>query len=302
MKVKAHPRPLEGPLAGGSSNATVVVEPLEVGRVTQPRQFFERAGNRTAQLRMLGIGTPRSKWWTVPVPAFLITHPTAGPFLVDTGLHPSVTAKPAANLGRIVAWAGKPELRPGEDLPARLRDRGLDARQIELVVMTHLHFDHSSGMAEFPGATFVVTAAEWEAATTWSRPFLHGYRHAHYDYAFDYRTLDYDRAPVSSYSSFGRTFDLFGDGSVRLASTPGHSPGHQAVICRLRERDFVIAGDAIYTLGQLDDAPPPPRPEDEHTWRRSRQELRLFRDQYPQAVIVPGHDPDFWPTLGERYE
>ena len=303
MKVKAQPRSLQGPMAGGESDATVVVEPLVVGRVSAPPQFFERAGGeRMGQLRMLGPATPRSKYWTVPCPAFLVTHPAAGPFLVDTGLHPSVTAKPAANMGRIVAWGGRPELEPGEDLPARLRERGLDAREIRLVVMTHLHFDHSSGMAEFPKATFVVAEQEWEAATTWSRPIMHGYRHAHYDYAFDYRTLDYDRAPVSSYSTFGRTFDLFGDGSVRLAFTPGHSPGHQAVICRLRDRDFVIAGDAVYTMGQLYDAPPPPRPEDPHTWRRSRQELRLFCDQYPQAIVVPSHDREVWAGLDARYE
>ena len=99
--------------------------------------------------------------------------------------------------------------------------------------MTHLHVDHASGMSEFPGATFVITEAEWNAATTDSRPLLRGYRPAHYDYAFDYRTLSYDSEPVSSYATFGRTFDLFGDGSVRLASTPGHSAGHQSVICRL---------------------------------------------------------------------
>jgi len=64
----------------------------------------------------------------------------------------------------------------------------------------------------------------------------------------------------------------------------------------------VIAGDAIYTLGQLGDAAPPPRPEDPHTWRRSQQELKLFRNQYPQAVIIPGHDPETWATLEDRYE
>ena len=131
---------------------------------------------------------------------------------------------------------------------------------------------------------------------------MHGYRQSHYDYAFDYRTLSYDSERISSYASFGRTFDLFGDASVRLAATPGHSAGHQSVICRLADRDLVIAGDAIYTVGQLDDAPEPPRPLDRHNWRRSRQELRLFRDRYPQALIVPGHDPEFWPTLAERYE
>ena len=69
----------------------------------------------------------------------------------------------------------------------------------------------------------MLTEAEWIAATTESRPFLHGYR-AHYDYAFEYRTLSYDSGRVSSYSTFGRTFDLFGDGSVRLARRPGTAP------------------------------------------------------------------------------
>ena len=107
---------------------------------------------------------------------------------------------------------------------------------------------------------------------------------------------------MGSYSTFGRTFDLFGDGSVRLAFTPGHTHGHMSLICHLKDRDLVIAGDAIYTLGQLDDAAPPPRPEDPHTWRRSQQELKLFKRQYPQAVIIPGHDPEAWAALEDRYE
>ena len=74
------------------------------------------------------------------------------------------------------------------------------------------------------------------------------------------------------------------------------------MICRLRDRDLVIAGDAIYTLAQLETAPGPPRPYDAHKFNRSLQELRRFRRQFPQAVIVPGHDPEVWPTLERRYE
>jgi glyoxylase-like metal-dependent hydrolase (beta-lactamase superfamily II) len=168
--------------------------------------------------------------------------------------------------------------------------------------MTHLHFDHSSGMAEFPDATFVITEEEWEAASTGRRPLLNGYRHAHFDYAFDYRTLSYGSEAVSSYATFGRTFDLFGDGSVRLASTPGHTAGHQSVICRLADRDLVIAGDATYTIAQLDGGPEPPRPYDRHNWRRSMRELQHFARTYPDAVIIPGHDPEHWRTLESRYE
>jgi N-acyl homoserine lactone hydrolase len=301
MKVHAEAKPLDGPLRGGQDGASVVVEPIKVGEVQFPSAFFERAGGRFEKLRTAGIGTPRSRWPWAPCPAFLIRHPGAGPFLVDTGLHPSVSAKPSANLGRILARLARPRLEGGEDLPSQLRARGVDARDIRLVVMTHLHFDHASGMAEFPGATFVLSEDEWQAATTERRPLLQGYRPQHYDYVFDYRTVGF-REGVTSYSTFARTFDLFGDGSVRLAFTPGHSAGHTSVICRLRDRDLVIAGDAIYTLAQLGDAPGPPRPFDPHTFNRSLQELRLFARQYPQAVIVPGHDREVWPTLAERYE
>jgi glyoxylase-like metal-dependent hydrolase (beta-lactamase superfamily II) len=303
MKVHVEPRPLTEPLpGGGGEGTTVVVEPLKIGEVIFPAESFESTGGRFANLRALGIGVPRSRWPTVPCPAFLIRHPSAGPFVVDTGLHPSVTAKPAANFGRLAASVVKPKLEPGEDLPAQLRARGLDAKALRLVVMTHLHYDHASGMSEFPSANFVLTEAEWRFATTVSRPILHGYRPAHYDYAFEYRTLSYNRRGIDSYSTFGRTFDLFGDGSVRLVSLPGHTPGHQGVLCRLHDRDLLIAGDAIYTHGQVTDRPPAPRPEDPHTYRRSLQELRLFHRQFPQAVIIPGHDPEFWRTLAERYE
>jgi glyoxylase-like metal-dependent hydrolase (beta-lactamase superfamily II) len=276
----------------------VVVEPILSGTLTAARAGIETA-KPFPKLRMLGLGSPKV---TMPVPAFLIRHPSAGAFLVDTGLHASVAARPAENLGRVVTSAMQPEVEPGEDLPAQLRAKGVDPKSIRLVVMTHLHVDHASGMSEFPTATFVFTEAEWEAASTDSRPLLRGYRPAHYDYAFDYRTLSYDSPLISSYATFGRTFDLFGDGSVRLASTPGHSAGHQSVICRLAERDLVIAGDAIYTMGQLGDAPEPPRPLDRHNWRRSMRELQHFARTYPQAIVIAGHDPEQMGLFGKRYE
>jgi len=301
MKVRADTRPLTDPLAGGRGAATVAVEPVKVGEFQIPRAFIESAG-RFATARMLGIGTPRSRWIWVPVQAFIVHHPSAGSFLVDTGLHPSVAAKPAENIGRLIARFARPRLAPGDDLPAQLRAREIEPRRIELVVMTHMHFDHTSAMSEFSGATFVVSETEWIAASTDPRPFMRGYRPAHYDYAFDYRTLSYDSERVTSYASFGRTFDLFGDGSVRLASTPGHTAGHQSVICRLADRDLVIAGDAIYTRAQLEGANEPPRPVDRHNWRRSLRELQHFRRSYPQAVIIPGHDPDYFEGLEKRYE
>ena len=99
MKVHAQPKPLTEPLPGGKEGATVTVEPLLGGELDSPPALFERPGGRLETLKVLGIGTPRSKWWTVPCPAFLIRHPGAGPMLVDTGLHPSVAAKPQREHG-----------------------------------------------------------------------------------------------------------------------------------------------------------------------------------------------------------
>jgi glyoxylase-like metal-dependent hydrolase (beta-lactamase superfamily II) len=303
MKVHVEAKPLHEPLAGGTPGATVTVEPIVAGRVTWSRSMMESPGGPFLTLKLaraLITGRPEA---TVPCPAFLIRHPSAGAILVDTGLHPSIATDGRENFGGLAARVGRPSLEPGEDVPAQLRGRGLEPGEVPIVVMTHLHIDHTSAISEFPQAAFVVSEVEWEAATTGPKPLLNGYHRPHFDYAFDYRTVDFDRGGVDSYASFGRTYDLFGDGSIRLAYTPGHSPGHMSVICRLGQRDFVIGGDATYTSAQLTGtAPLAPRPFDAHNYRRSLQELKLFSREYPDAIVTPGHDAEFFAKLEKRYE
>jgi len=303
MKVQVEAQPLHEPLAGGTRGATVTVEPMIAGHVEWPRTMMERPGGRFETLKLLRALLTGNPPANVPVPSFLIRHPSAGAILVDTGLHPSVATDGRQNFGGIGNRVGHPTLGAGEDVPAQLRKRGLDSGEIPVVVMTHLHIDHASAISEFPQSTFVVSEPEWRAAAQGGQPLLNGYRRQHFDYAFDYRTIDFDRANIDSYASFGRTFDLFGDGSIRLAFTPGHSAGHISVICRLQDDDFVIGGDATYMVAQLSgDAPLPPRPFDAHNLRRSLQELRLFHNQFPGATITPGHDPDFYSRIDARYE
>jgi N-acyl homoserine lactone hydrolase len=303
MKVQVEGHPLHEPLPGGTAGATVAVEPLIAGHVHWSRSMMESPGGPLISLKLLRALVTGQPEVVIPCPAFLIRHPSAGAILVDTGLHPSIATDGRQNFGGLGNRFGKPELAPGEDVPAQLRSRGVDPGEVPVVVMTHLHMDHSSAISEFPDSAFVLSETEWEAAALGPRPIANGYRRDHFDFAFDYRTIDFDRAAIDSYASFARTFDLFGDGSVRLAFTPGHSPGHISVIARLAQRDFVIGGDTVYTVGQLEGtAPLPPRPHDAHNFRRSLQELRLFHSQFPDAVITPGHDPDFYARIEKRYE
>jgi glyoxylase-like metal-dependent hydrolase (beta-lactamase superfamily II) len=303
MKVQVEAKPLHEPLAGGTSGATVTVEPIVTGTVSFPRPLMESPGGRFLTARLGWALLTAKEATVVPCPVFLLRHPSAGAILVDTGLHPSIATDAEENFGRMPTRVGGPRVEPDGDAPAQLRKRGLDPGEIPVIVMTHLHIDHTSAISEFPNSTFIISEDEWHEATHGQRPTLNGYRRIHLDFAFDYRTLDFDRGGIASYATFGRTFDLFGDGSVRLAYTPGHSPGHMSVIARLKDNDFVIGGDAAYTLAQLEgDAPLAPRPHDAHNYRRSLQELRLFRREYPAAIVTPGHDMGFYEKLEERYE
>jgi N-acyl homoserine lactone hydrolase len=299
VSVKAEAVPLEEPLAGGVDGASVVVEPLEAGEALWPESFFASSGRGLlARRRALGFGSSPDSWTAVPVCAFLVHHPGVGPILVDTGLHPSVASKPRDNLGRFASRHYR--LDEGADVASQLRERGIAAADVVVVILTHLHEDHASAISTFPDSLFVVSGQEWEAATTGKR--FHGYRQAHYDFAFDYNAVDFDGELIESYGPFGRTFDLFADGSVRLAFTPGHSAGHLSVILRLPRRDFVVVGDAAYDWRQFQGETEPLMMEDEHNWRRSLRELQQYRQAYPYALIVPGHDPGFFAKLDRRYE
>lgn len=301
MSVKAEAIPLEEPLAGGVEGASVVVEPLEAGEAHWPESFYARSGTGLlARLRALGFGSSPDTWSVVPVPAFLVHHPGIGPILVDTGLHQSVATNPRDNLGRFSSRHYR--LEEGGDVVSQLRERGIAPADVAVVVLTHLHEDHASAVSAFPDSIFVLSSQEWEAATTGSRPRLRGYRRAHYDFAFDFNTIDFDGELIESYGPFGRTFDLFADGSVRLAFTPGHSAGHLSVILRLPRRDFVVVGDAAFNWEQFESEHPPSLLADEHNWRRSLHELQQYRRAYPYALVVPGHDPEFFAKLDPRYE
>jgi N-acyl homoserine lactone hydrolase len=301
MKVNAEAIPLDEALPGGSEGAAVVVEPLHTGDAIWPASFFNRSGRGPiARLRALGVGSKPEDWESRPVSVYLARHPTVGNILVDAGLHPSVARDPRDNLGRFSGRHYKVE--EGKDVVSQLRDRGLEATDIAVVVLTHLHEDHASAIEAFPEAQFVLSATEWEAATSGRLPLLRGYHPSHYDFAFDFATVDFDSELVDSYGPFGRSFDLFGDGSVRLAYTPGHSAGHTSVILHLPRRDFVVVGDAAYDWGQLDGDSQPFMMADEHNWRRSLRELQAYRRTYPYALMVPGHDREFWEKLEPRYE
>ena len=301
MTAAAEPRPAELPLPGGEEGAVVRLHPLLTGTMTGPRAWFLRETGRFAWRRAFGLGVKKEERLRAPVPAFLVEHPGVGAILIDTGFHPSVAVKPKENLGRLSRFTLKDlEMEASQAVPAQLRARGMDAGDVKVVLMTHMHIDHASAISEFPEATFVLSSAEWEAATTQGE--FHGYFKRQFDHAFDYRLLDFEGAgDMDSFSGFARSFDLFGDGSVRTVFTPGHTLGHTSVVLRTARGEVLVAGDAIYMRRTLDDTHLPYRTEDDHVFRRSLREIQQYVKETPGAVVIPGHDWEEWERLEAAY-
>jgi N-acyl homoserine lactone hydrolase len=290
---------LTQPLPGGQEGATVRVHPINTGYILGPGELMAMTGSRAKALR--SIRSPKETWLKVPVPVFLLEHPGAGPILVDAGLHASVAVDPKQNMGGLIGRLYNFEMEPEQTAVAQLRGRGIDPSDIKLVVMTHMHMDHASAISDFTEATYVLGEGEWEAFTA-PRGTFKGYVKKQGAHAVDYREVVYDTRLASSYSTFGRSFDLFGDGSVRLVYTPGHSHGHQSLVVRLKGREALLTGDAIYFLDVLEHERRSAFLADEHNWRRSLREIQLYRRENPDAVIIPSHDAEVWANIAETYE
>jgi N-acyl homoserine lactone hydrolase len=297
MAAATEPQRAALPLPGGRKKAVVRVHPITTGTALYPEAAFFRHGGRLAALHALGVGSKRVE---IPIPVYAVEHPGAGLMLIDTGFHASLAVDPKANMGPVLGRVFHPRMGPDDGLPDQLRARGLDPKKVAVVVMTHLHVDHASGVSQFPDATFVVSAREWQAATE-EKGLTGGYVRRQFDHAFDWRTLDFDADEVNSFASFARTLDLFGDGSVRLAYTPGHTLGHMSVLLRTGEGEFLVAADAAYTLRTLRESVMPYGAHDEHEFRRSLREVQRYVEQTPSAVVSVGHDLEAFRALKSLY-
>ena len=226
----------------------------------------------------------------IPYLAFLIEH-DKGLVLFDCGPHPDLHLDPAARLGG-TAETYEIQVGPGDDLASQLRLGGWDPSGVDHVVLSHLHYDHAGGMASFPQATFHIQATE--------RPFAGAppvYQ------AGDYVAADFG-LDVRWHEITG-THDLFGDGTLLLTATPGHTPGHQSLVVRLNGRTIVLVGDAAPHARTLSEQALPAVLWNPDQMVASWQVLNgLAADE--NALLVFPHDPNFrdWLRLapGEHYE
>jgi N-acyl homoserine lactone hydrolase len=183
----------------------------------------------------------------MPVYVHVVDHPEAR-VLVDTGLtavHPLV-----------------------EDMDPQLVPLGPEADAllagVDLVVNTHLHFDHCGGNHRFAGTPTYVQQRELDDAR-----------------AGNYTILEWVDAPGMEYVPVDGELELLP--GLRLVPAPGHTPGSQVVVVEVDGRPVVIAGDTAVFPEELDQ----PRTEGQ----------RLIRALDPVLVWL-SHQDEPWRPRG----
>jgi N-acyl homoserine lactone hydrolase len=120
-------------------------------------------------------------------------------------------------------------------LASQLAEIGVAPNQITYLAFSHTHGDHVGNGNLFTAATLYIQQAEYDAAFG-PEPGKYGFVPA-----------TYDKLRNSPTVKLQGDFDIFGDGSVKILSTPGHTPGHQSLLVRLPKTGAVVlSGDVAH--------------------------------------------------------
>lgn len=218
-----------------------------------------------------------------PILAYLI-ETRQGRVLFDVGCDYRKIVDPLAR----ERWYGSgdsgfppPKMTEEQRLPAHFARLGLTPADIDLVFLSHLHFDHAGGLCEVCGAEVHVHADEMAAAREPADDVYFAD-----DFAGDYRWKlqreDYDLLP-----------------GLRAINTPGHTAGHMSLLIELPQgAPVILAGDAADLRENLDDEVAPGL-----CWH-DREDLALDSIRRLKALagetgaeLWPNHDIAFWQTL-----
>ncbi|MDN3919070.1 MBL fold metallo-hydrolase [Roseateles violae] len=290
--------------------------PLDVERIRQARQLPEipaelppahppagldfsviRTSQSQGTLEALIVGGGRWLQLRRPVHmAVLVRHPQ-GNFLFDLGLGRQVDAQFAVNTAFHRQLFGYAAVDPVKDQLARA---GLAALPLAFALPSHMHWDHVSGLPDFPELPLLAQPAEREQALRGEAPYFLASQFAAHR---PWRELRFSGGP---YLGFAQSLDLFGDGAAVLVPLGGHTAGQVGLFLNLPSgARYLFSGDVTWTLEGIR------RPADRGWLARHALHLdhdeaanqaaivqlhRLLRAQ-PRLQIVPAHDETLLPRL-----
>lgn len=172
-----------------------------------------------------------------------------------------------------------------------------DRTRLRGILLTHAHWDHVSGVEDFPGTDVLVTREEHafiesdSVLTAVIRSFP----------AVNYEEYSFEGAP---YLSFPRSHDVYGDGSIVVVPAPGHTPGSVIIFLTLPStRRYAFVGDLAWQregVTELEERPWIQRSLGDSNAaqvRENLQRMNAIARRFPNMEIVPAHDARAFATI-----
>jgi N-acyl homoserine lactone hydrolase len=156
------------------------------------------------------------------VPCYLVRHPK-GDLVWDTGLPEAMADAPTKPAGMSMS----------RKLSDQLKDLSLTPADIEFIAVSHSHFDHIGNGGLFAGSTWIVDADER----------AHAFRPAARAGAQQFGAYSALENAKTALIEGDASYDVFGDKSVTIIQTPGHTPGHTVLLVRLKSGPVLLTGD-----------------------------------------------------------
>jgi glyoxylase-like metal-dependent hydrolase (beta-lactamase superfamily II) len=237
---------------------------LSGGRLRMPRHIYYP-------------DAPADIWFEMPVSCALFRH-GQGNALFDTGCHPDAARDGEARWGAHARYS-EPIFAPQDAVIGQLSLVGLAAADIDLVICSHLHYDHCGCNAFFTNATVLCHAQELEAARAADAAAM-GYLREDWDVGQAMQAIQGDH-------------DVFGDGRLTLIPLPGHTPGSIGAHAVLdRSGPFLLASDAAPVEASLRQRYAPGNTVDIARYLAS---LDIIADyERDDTTVLFGHDDAQW--------
>ncbi|MDV6331223.1 N-acyl homoserine lactonase family protein [Asticcacaulis sp. 201] len=166
------------------------------------------------------------------------------------------------------------------DLPTQLAQLGVKLDQIKYLGLSHNHFDHTGQALSFPKATLLMEAADFAALKSDPLPF-----------AVSATTLQPWVDGTAKAETVRGDHDVFGDASVVMLATPGHTEGEAALLVRLPKTGAVLlSGDVVHFSEQWAKRGVP-------TFNKSRADTSASMDRLQamakelKAILIIQHEP-----------
>lgn len=202
--------------------------------------YLPFGGDNCNLLKASGITTHKDEWIWLPVSVYLIEHPE-GLILVDTGWHRDMSPEGVYDKKAQIKSLGSPilynvnqgQIPLGEAVDEQLATMGIKPSDLDYVLLTHLDCDHANGLRAVKDAKHILVAAE-ELECARKNGFVR-YKKKWWE-GVDLKTITWNGTEGPAKKSF----DLFGDGSVKMINIPGHCDGLCAVKVTNKEGRYVL--------------------------------------------------------------